>query len=74
MENIKTGKYQHYKGNFYEVIGIAHHSETMEELVVYKSLHQPEGKNLWTRPKNMFMENVVVEGNAIPRFKFMGGV
>ena len=71
---MKLGKYQHYKGNFYEVIGVAHHSETLEELVVYKALylHEKYGQDsLWVRPKAMFLENVVIDGKEIPRFKAM---
>ena len=71
---MKLGKYQHYKGNFYEVIGIARHSETLEEMVVYKALYDSEkfGKNaLWTRPKSMFLEDVEVDGKKVPRFKFV---
>jgi len=72
---IKLGKYKHYKGAIMEVIGIAHHSETLEELVIYiDQVDDPKfGKNaIWARPKKMFMENVVVEGKSIPRFKFIG--
>ena len=68
---MKLGKYQHYKGNFYDVIGVAHHSETLEELVVYRALynHKTYGSNsLWTRPKKMFLENVFINGKDIPRF------
>ncbi len=68
---LKPGKYKHYKGNFYEVIGIARHSETLEELVVYKALYQPEGENVWVRPLKMFTEKVEVEGKLIPRFNFI---
>ena len=74
MKEIKLGKYQHYKGNFYEVIGLAHHSETFEPLVVYKGLFtSPEyGKNaIWVRPQKMFFENVVINGKEVPRFKFI---
>lgn len=70
-QQIKPGKYRHYKGNYYQVIGVAKHSETLEEMVVYKALYQPEGENLWVRPLSMFTENVVVEGKEIPRFKFI---
>ena len=52
--NLKLGKYKHYKGNLYEVLGIARHSETLEALVVYKALYQTEGENLWVRPIKMF--------------------
>lgn len=72
---IKIGKYQHYKGGEYKVIGIAKHSETMEELVVYRNLynHPVSGKNkLWARPKKMFLENVKIDGKTIPRFEYIG--
>ncbi len=69
---IKPGKYQHYKGKQYEVIGIARHSETLEELVVYKALYQKEGENLWVRPLKMFTEIVVVEGKEMKRFEYVG--
>lgn len=69
--SMKPGKYQHYKGNLYEVIGVAHHSETREELVVYRALynHEVYGDNsLWVRPKSMFLETVIVEGKKVLRF------
>ena len=74
MKKIKPGIYQHYKGKLYEVLGLAHHSETLEELVVYKALYPTQfGENsLWVRPKVMFLENVSVEGKPVPRFKFVG--
>lgn len=71
---IKLGRYKHFKGNLYEVIGIARHSETLEELVVYKALYEsPEfGKDsLWVRPLNMFEETVEVNGERKPRFEFI---
>jgi len=74
MREIQPGKYRHYKGGLYEVIGIAHHSETLEELVVYKALyHSAEfGDNsLWVRPAKMFIGTVTVDGKSIPRFKFI---
>ena len=67
---IKIGKYQHYKGNFYEVIGIAKHSETLEDLVVYRALYG-EGQ-IWVRPVKIFLEEVKVGGKKVPRFKFVG--
>jgi hypothetical protein len=69
---MKSGKYLHSKtGNFYQVLGIAKHSETLEELVVYEALYEnPEGK-LWVRPKVMFLEEVEINGNRVPRFKFI---
>ena len=75
MKEIKFGKYEHYKGKQYEVIGLARHSETSEELVIYKALYDSEefGKNaLWARPKKMFLETVNVNGKEIPRFKYLG--
>lgn len=73
MTEVKPGRYQHYKGKFYEVIGVAHHSETLEELVVYRALYKTEyGVNaLWVRPKTMFIENVVIDGKEVPRFKLV---
>ena len=69
---LKPGKYQHYKGKEYELIGIARHSETLEELVVYKALYLPEEENLWVRPLKMFAENVMIDGKETPRFKYLG--
>jgi hypothetical protein len=72
---IKIGKYRHYKGKAYEIIGIAKHSETLEDLVIYKALYDSEefGKNaLWARPISMFLETVVVNNNKIPRFEYIG--
>ena len=73
MSDLKPGKYQHYKGQMYEVIAVAHHSETMEELVVYKALYETRfGRDSWwVRPKKMFMEQVAVDGKDVPRFKFV---
>ncbi len=68
---LKPGKYRHYKGKEYEVIGTARHSETLEELVVYKALYQGEGENLWVRPLKMFIEEVEIEGKKMSRFEFL---
>ena len=70
---LKPGIYKHYKGNLYEVVGVARHSETMEELVVYKALYENEfGKDsLWVRPLKMFIENVEIQGRQIPRFEYI---
>ena len=73
-EEISVGRYQHYKGNFYEVIGIGHHTETLERLVIYKALYDSEefGNNaLWVRPMKMFLEKVVVNGEDVPRFRHL---
>jgi hypothetical protein len=70
MENkIKIGKYRHYKGKEYEVIGIAKHSETLEEMVVYRALYG-EGE-LWVRPLKMFLEEVEVDGKKVARFEYI---
>lgn len=73
FKSIKTGIYQHYKGNFYLVLGVAHHSENQEPLVVYMALYESEyGKNaLWVRPYEMFIEEIEYEGKKQPRFKFI---
>ncbi len=68
---IKTGKYKHFKGNEYEVLGIAKHSETLEEMVVYKALYGDGG--LWVRPASMWNETVEKDGKAIKRFEYTGG-
>jgi hypothetical protein len=67
---ITPGRYRHYKGNEYQVIGIAKHSEDESELVVYRPLYG-EG-NLWVRPLSMFVETVEVEGKILPRFAYLG--
>lgn len=68
MENsaLKLGRYRHYKGKEYEVIGVAKHSETLEEMVVYRALYG-EGQ-IWVRPLTMFLEEVEVDGKIVPRF------
>lgn len=67
---IKLGMYQHFKGNKYEVIGIAKHSETQENLVVYKALYGDS--ELWVRPLKMFLQEVAIDGKKVPRFKYLG--
>ena len=69
---VQLGKYKHYKGKEYEVIAIARHSETLEELVVYKALYQSEGENSWVRPMNMFIEELEIDGKKTPRFEYLG--
>jgi hypothetical protein len=63
---VAPGRYRHYKGAHYEVIGVARHSETEEELVVYRALYGERG--LWARPLAMFLESVEVDGATVPRF------
>lgn len=65
---MKLGYYKHYKGNLYEVIGIAKHSETLEYLVVYKACYQNEGENLWVRPLKMFDDYLIIENKKTKRF------
>ncbi|MBN2817097.1 MAG: DUF1653 domain-containing protein [Campylobacterales bacterium] len=67
---MKKGLYQHYKGNLYEVIDLVKHSETEEELVLYRALYAQRG--LWVRPYPMFFEDVEIEGQKIQRFKYIG--
>jgi len=74
MVKIKLGKYKHYKGKYYKVIGVARHSETLEDMVVYQALYNSEefGDNaLWVRPKEMFLEKVVVGNKEVARFEFI---
>jgi hypothetical protein len=66
MSDVVPGRYQHYKGNEYMVLGVARHSESLEELVVYRAEYGERG--LWVRPKSMFLEQVEVAGNAVARF------
>lgn len=65
---IKKGKYRHFKGNEYEVIGTARHSETLEEMVVYRALYGEGG--LWVRPASMWNETVERDGKTVKRFEF----
>lgn len=66
---IKTGIYRHYKGNLYQVLHIATHSETAEKLVVYRALYGDYG--VWVRPLTMFCESVEIDGNTLPRFELI---
>lgn len=66
---LKQGIYLHYKGNEYEVLDVVRHSETLEELVLYKALYGE--RKLWVRPLKMFTENVVVNNIEQPRFKWV---
>ena len=76
-KSLREGEiYEHYKGKHYEVIGVAHHSETMEELVVYKALYDTEFGfgSLWVRPRAMFEEIIEINGQQRARFKYIGNV
>lgn len=68
MMELKKGKYKHFKGNEYELIDIAIHSETLEEMVVYRPLYG-EGK-LWVRPASMWNEEVIHNGEKVKRFTY----
>lgn len=70
MNEITPGRYRHFKGNEYTVLGTARHSETLEEHIVYR---QEYGEHrLWVRPKQMFAETVTVDGQEVPRFQSLG--
>ncbi len=66
---MKKGIYEHYKGNRYELLCIANHSETLEKMVVYKALYG-EGE-VWVRPASMWAEEVLVNGKTVPRFRLI---
>jgi hypothetical protein len=68
--SIPKGKYRHYKGGLYEVIGIAKHSESMDDMVIYKALYGDFG--IWVRPLEMFIEDIDVDGRVQKRFEFIG--
>ena len=70
MNTVRTGRWRHFKGNEYRVIGTALHSETMEPMVVYQALYGEGG--LWVRPAAMWNETVERDGQRIPRFTFIG--
>ncbi|MDP3244727.1 MAG: DUF1653 domain-containing protein [bacterium] len=70
-QNLKFGRYRHFKGNEYKVLGVARHSETFEEMVVYQALYGEGG--LWIRPLAMFFEEVEVNGQRQPRFQYLAG-
>jgi hypothetical protein len=71
MTTVQPGRYRHYKGSEYTVIGVALHSETQEKLVVYRQENGDHG--LLVRPKQMFLETVRVDGQAVLRCRFVGG-
>lgn len=66
---LRPGRYRHFKGGEYEVLGVARHSEGLEEMVVYRPLYNDTG--LWVRPLSMFTEQVECNGTTQPRFTFM---
>lgn len=66
---IKKGTYKHYKGNMYQVLYIANHSETLEKMVVYKALYG-EGE-IWVRPASMWEEEIEINGKTVKRFELI---
>ncbi|MBQ0035332.1 MAG: DUF1653 domain-containing protein [Firmicutes bacterium] len=70
MERIKLGKYLHFKGKEYEVLYVGKHTETLEDVVIYRALYGDFG--IWVRPLKMFTEKVEVDGKLVDRFKFIG--
>jgi hypothetical protein len=71
VSDVKPGRYKHYKGNEYEVVGIAKHSETLEDFVIYQQLYGD--RSFWIRPKSMFLETVNANGKEQPRFQWIKG-
>ncbi len=69
VHTVRQGKYRHYKGNMYEVIGVATHSEDESKVVVYRTLYG--NFDLWVRPFTMFTETVEIDGKQVPRFTFV---
>lgn len=70
--DLKFGIYEHYKGKKHRVIGVAKHSETLKDMVVYEALYKNELSKLWTRPLAMFLGEVEVAGKRVLRFKYLG--
>jgi len=70
MEEIKIGRYRHFKGNEYEVLHLAWHSETEEEMVVYRALYGDF--SVWVRPASMWNETVERDGQSFKRFTYIG--
>ena len=69
MKNMQLGRYEHFKGGYYDVIAVGKHSETLEDYVVYR--HEDDG-SVWVRPLSMFTELVEKDGLKIPRFRYVG--
>lgn len=69
---IKLGKYRHYKGNLYKVLGVVKHSETLEDLVLYECLYENKTAKVWVRPFKMFNEKIELDGKMVSRFEYLG--
>ncbi len=74
IETIKLGKYQHFKGGEYQVVGIARHSESLQVMVIYKPLYELKKDELetWVRPIEMFFDSKEHQGKTVPRFEYVG--
>ncbi len=70
MHNIKPGRYRHFKGNEYQVLGVARDAETLRSVVVYRALYGEQ--SLWVRAVEVFQESVERDGNRVRRFEFLG--
>ena len=70
MQNIKPGRYRHFKGGEYEVLGVGKHSETLEEYVLSRALYGEGG--YWVRPASMWNETVKRDGKTYKRFEYIG--
>jgi hypothetical protein len=70
MDEIKIGRYRHFKGNEYQVLYIARHSETRELMIVYQALYGERG--IWVRPASMWNETIERDGNTYKRFEYLG--
>lgn len=72
MPTLRKGRYRHYKGQDYQVLELARHSESEEWLVIYRCLYGDY--SLWARPLNMFQESVLVDGEPVPRFQWIASM
>jgi hypothetical protein len=70
LVSTRPGLYRHYKGGLYQVIDTARHSETLEPMTLYRALYGARG--LWVRPAAMFLEQVCIDGQHVPRFEWLG--
>jgi hypothetical protein len=68
-ELVLGATYQHYKGNHYKVLAVVKHSETEEDLVLYETLYENPMSRLWVRPVSMFLEDIEINGERVPRFR-----
>lgn len=71
VDRINLGVYRHYKGGEYRVLGVAKHSETLEDMVIYEAQYEKKLSKLWVRPLGMFADEVEVSGKKVKRFEFL---